>query len=151
VNLRGEVVGINSQILSPTGVNIGVGFAIPANMAKQVMRSIVADGRVHRGMIGVTVQDVTADRASALRLGAIAGALVSSVQPSGPAAQAGVQPGDVITAIDGVAVSDSNALRNMVAQTQPGAAVRVTIVRDGRERVVTATMDELPSQRAFRD
>jgi serine protease Do len=148
VNTRGELVGINSQILSPTGGNIGVGFAIPANMAKHVMQSLVADGRVHRGMIGVTVQTVTSDDAEHLGLQSVAGAIVSSVEPGGPAADAGVQPGDVITAINETPVADSNTLRNTVAQSKPGSLVRLTLIRDGRPRTVTATLDELPSRRA---
>ena len=143
VNLRGELVGINSQILSPTGGNIGVGFAIPSNMARHVMQSLRVDGRVHRGMIGVTAQTVSAEQAKTLQLNAIAGALVSTVEPGGPAAGAGVRPGDVITGLNGEPVADSNDLRNLVSQNKPGSVVQLTVVRDGRERTLTATLDEL--------
>lgn len=146
VNTRGELVGINSQILSPSGGNIGIGFAIPANMAQQVFRSLLTDGRVHRGMLGVTVQPITADLARSLQLEAISGALVSSVQPGGPADKAGLKRGDVVTAINGHTVADSNALRNRVAGLKPGTKATLTIVRSGREQTLTATLDELPSR-----
>jgi serine protease Do len=144
VSMRGELVGINSQILSPSGGNIGIGFAIPANMAQNVFRSLVTDGRVHRGMLGVTVQSMTSDLARGLEVDAVRGALVSSVQPNGPADRAGVEQGDVITAINGAAVSDSNALRNMVAGLKPGSKVELRVLRDRREQTLTATLDELP-------
>ena len=146
VNMRGELVGINSQILSPSGGNIGIGFAIPANMAQSVFVSLVSDGRVHRGMLGVTVQSVTADMAETLKLDSVRGALVNGVQPDGPAAKAGIEKGDVITAVNGVAVTDSNAVRNHVAQLKPGSKAELTIIRDGREQKLTATLDELPTQ-----
>jgi Do/DeqQ family serine protease len=146
VNTRGELVGINSQILSPSGGNIGIGFAIPANMAQNVMHSLITDGRVHRGMLGVTVQPMTPDLARSLQLEAVRGALVNSVTEGSAAADAGIERGDVIIAINGAAVSDSNALRNHVASLKPGAKAELTIVRDGRERTVTATLDELPSR-----
>ncbi len=146
VNTRGELVGINSQILSPSGGNIGIGFAIPANMAQRVFQSLITDGRVHRGMLGVTVQQVTPDLARGLQLEAVGGALVSSVQPGGPAERAGIRRGDVITAINGVKLSDSNSLRNHVAALNPGTKATLTVLRDGRERTWTATLDELPSK-----
>jgi S1-C subfamily serine protease len=146
VNMRGELVGINSQILSPSGGNIGIGFAIPANMAQSVFVSLVSDGRVHRGMLGVTVQSVTADMAETLKLDSVRGALVNGVQPDGPAAKAGIEKGDVITAVNGVAVTDSNAVRNHVAQLKPGSKAELTIIRDGREQKLMATLDELPTQ-----
>jgi Do/DeqQ family serine protease len=146
VNTRGELVGINSQILSPSGGNIGIGFAIPANMAQNVFQSLITDGRVHRGLLGVTVQPVNADLARSLQLDTIGGALVSSVQPGGPADEAGVERGDVITAINDMTVTDSNALRNHVASLKPGTKATLKVVRDGRDQTLTATLDELPSQ-----
>ena len=146
VNTRGELVGINSQILSPSGGNIGIGFAIPANMAKNVFQSLVTDGRVERGMLGVTVQPLTPELAESLRIKVTRGAVVSAVQPGSAAADAGVKRGDVITAVNGTDVVDSNALRNQVAGLKPGTRVTLTLVREGRERTVTATLDELPAQ-----
>ena len=101
MNTRGELIGINSQILSPSGGNIGIGFAIPAKMARNVMDSLIAEGRVHRGRMGVTVQSITPELAQSLRLPSIGGALISGVEEGGPAARAGVKRGDVVTAIDG--------------------------------------------------
>jgi Do/DeqQ family serine protease len=144
VNTRGELVGINSQILSPSGGNIGIGFAIPVNMAQNVMAQLIEHGEVRRGMLGVTVQSVTSDLASSLQLPSIGGALVSDVTPGSPADKAGVERGDVVVALDGAAVSDSNALRNRVAQTAPGASVALTIWRNGSEKKLTATLGELP-------
>src|SRR3989441_4062747 len=119
VNTRGELIGINSQIVSTSGGNIGIGFAIPVNMAQYVSKALMAGGRVHRGMLGVTGQQVTPALARSLRLDTVGGALVSSVAPKGPAAEAGVKRGDVITAIDGQKVSDSNSLRNHIAALGP--------------------------------
>jgi serine protease Do len=143
VNTRGELIGINSQILSPSGGNIGIGFAIPANMASNVMTQLIDHGTVRRGMLGVTIQPVTSDIARSLGLDQVAGALVSSVQPGSPAEKGGVRRGDVVTAIDGQPVRDSNVLRNQIAQTQPGSEVALTVVRDGRERQVTVKLAEL--------
>jgi Do/DeqQ family serine protease len=148
VNTRGELVGINSQIVSMSGGNIGIGFAIPAKMAKHVMDALIEDGRVHRGMIGVSVQTVTPDLAESLRLDTIGGAIVSEVQDGSPAEKAGIRRGDVVTAIDGTPVVDSNALRNHVAQMQPGSKARLTVIRDGREEAVTVTLGELPAPAA---
>jgi Do/DeqQ family serine protease len=145
VNTSGQLVGINSQILSPSGGNIGIGFAIPSNMAKQVMESLMADGRVHRGMLGVSIQQVTPDIARSLGMETATGALVSSVQEDSPADDAGVERGDVITAIDGNAVKSSNELRNRIASTKPGARVTLTVRRDGSEKKLAATLDELPA------
>lgn len=146
VNTRGELVGINSQILSPSGGNIGIGFAIPAEMARNVMNQLIEHGRVTRGLLGVTVQPVTPELAESLELPAIRGALVNNVQADGPADRAGLERGDVIVAVDGQAVENGNDLRNTIAETRPGDEVRLTVVRDGREREITATVDELPTE-----
>ena len=147
VNTQGELVGINSQILSPSGGSIGIGFAIPANMARDVMTQLIKQGRVHRGMIGVTIQPVSADIAQSLDLKEVRGALVNDVRPNSPAAGAGVRRGDVIVAFNGQPVADDNALRNAVARTQPGTPVTFTVVRDGRELQLRATLAELPVEK----
>jgi Do/DeqQ family serine protease len=144
VNTSGELIGINSQILSPSGGSIGIGFAIPANMARDVMGQLIKQGQVHRGMIGVGIQSVTADLAQSLGLTQVRGALVNEVRPGSPAASAGVKRGDVIMAFNGAPVADSNAFRNMVARTQPGTPVTFTVSRDGRELELRATLAELP-------
>ena len=143
VNAAGELVGINSQILSPTGGNIGIGFAIPVNMAKNVMDQLVRTGRVRRGSLGVTIQPVTPEIAANLRLQEVRGALVNSVAPGSPAERAGLRRGDVITAFNGAPVADGNALRNAVAGSQPGTEVSLTVNRDGREEQLRATLGEL--------
>jgi Do/DeqQ family serine protease len=148
VNTRGELVGINSQIMSPSGGSIGIGFAIPATMAGDVMAQLVKDGKVRRGLLGVTVQGVTSDLAKSLDLSEVRGALVSAVQPDSPASSAGIERGDVIVDFNGRPVSDSNSLRNMVARTQPHSKATLQIVRDRHERTVTATLAELPARRA---
>lgn len=148
VNTKGELIGINSQILSPSGGNIGIGFAIPANMARHVMTVLRTKGRVRRGQLGVTVQPLTSDLAAALGLKNIAGALVSSVETGSAAARAGVKRGDVITSFDGHAVSDGNALRNRVADTSPGSHVPLVVTRDGVEHHLTVQLGEVTSAAA---
>lgn len=144
VNTNGELVGINSQILSPSGGSIGIGFAIPSNMARVVMDQLVKTGKVRRGMIGVTIQSISADLATSMNLPTSRGALVSSVQPGGPGEQAGIRRGDVIVAVNDQPISDSNNLRNQVASTAPGTPVNVALIRDGREMKVRVTLAELP-------
>ena len=151
VNTRGELVGINSQILSPSGGNIGIGFSIPVNMARAVMDALIEHGEVRRGRLGVTVQPITSDLAASLDLKAISGALVNQVQSGSAAERAGIERGDVIVAIDAQPVSDSNELRNRIAQLGPEAQVELTIVRDGETRTVNATLDALPSNSASSD
>ena len=153
INVNGELVGINSQILTPTGGNIGLGFAIPSNMAREVMSQLKTEGRVERGKLGVTVQSVTSDIASSLKLSNTSGALVSGVEPGGAASHAGLKQGDVITAINGEKVSDSNALRNRIASTKPGSTVELQVVRDGKTETMRATLGTLEpaKERASRD
>lgn len=148
VNLKGELIGINSQILSgaPSGGSIGIGFSIPSNMAKSVMDQLIKDGRVRRGLLGVIIQNISDDTAQALELTAKNGAIVSSVQSGGPADRAGVKRGDIITAINGEKIEDSNVLRNKIAGTVPGTEVKLTISRDGREQEVSATLDEFKAE-----
>ncbi|HYH86247.1 MAG TPA: DegQ family serine endoprotease [Pyrinomonadaceae bacterium] len=143
VNAAGDLVGINSQILSPSGGNIGIGFAIPSNMARSVTEQLINKGKVRRGQLGVYVQAVTEDIAQGLGMKEARGVVVSNVQKGGAAERAGVERGDVITAINGNAVSDANELRNLVAGTQPGAEVTLTILRDGREQQLKVALGEL--------
>jgi S1-C subfamily serine protease len=144
VNTRGELIGINSQILSPSGGNIGIGFAIPSNMVKNVMDQLVRGGAVHRGMLGVTVQGINSDLAGSLGLSEVKGALVSAVSEGSPAEKAGIKRGDVITAIDGQAVKDSNSLRNTVSRLQPGSTASLTLFRGGQEKQVSVRLAEMP-------
>jgi Do/DeqQ family serine protease len=154
VSATGELVGINSQILTPTGGNIGLGFAIPSNMARQVMDQLRTDGRVVRGRLGVTIQTVTADIAASLNLSNVGGALVSSVEPGSAAEKAGVKQGDVILGVNGEKLADNNALRNRIASTRPGSKITLEVLRDGKPQTLHATVDELPAdatRRASRD
>ncbi len=145
VNLNGELIGINSQILSPGGAsggNIGIAFSIPSNMAKSVAEQLQKDGKVHRGQLGVNIQNITDDTAKALEIKERNGVLVSNVKPGGAADKAGVKRGDIITAINGDKTEDSNVLRNKVAGTSPGTEVKLTVIRDGKEIELTAKLDE---------
>ena len=148
VNTSGELIGINSQILSPSGGNIGIGFAIPANMARNVMTQLIDHGEVRRGRLGVTIQGLTPALAASLGLSGTTGALIGDVESGSPAAKAGLRAGDVITAVNGEAVKDNNVLRNEIAALQPGTEVTITVLRDGKEQVVTATLAELESAAA---
>ncbi len=147
VNTSGELIGINSQIMSPSGGNIGIGFAVPSNMAKNVMDQLVVNGRVHRGLLGVTVQGVTGDLAAGLGLPKAEGSIVSEVTAGGAAEKAGVRQGDVILSYQGRPVIDTNAFRNEIAATKPGSAVKLEILRDGKKRELTATLEEKTAPR----
>jgi len=145
VNLNGELIGINSQILSPGGAgggNIGIAFSIPSNMAKSVMEQLLKDGKVRRGMLGINMQNITDDTAKALELTEKSGILVSNVKPGSAADKAGLKRGDIITAINGEKIEDSNVLRNKVAGTLPGADIKVSVLREGKPVELTATLDE---------
>ena len=143
VNTSGELVGINSQIFSPTGGNIGIGFAIPSNMTRSVTEQLISKGRVRRGQLGVVVQAVTEDIAQSIGMKEARGVIVNSVQKGSAAERAGLQRGDVITALNGAAVNDGNELRNLVAATQPGTDVTLDALRDGREQQFKVTLGEL--------
>lgn len=146
VNTTGELIGINSQILSPSGGNIGIGFAIPSNMAKAVMDQLMKTGKVRRGMLGVTIQSVDADLAQSLNMPSARGAIVTSVANGGPAEKAGLKRGDVITAVNKQPVADNNSLRNIVASQPPGASVEVTALRNGQDQNFHVALAELPDK-----
>ena len=150
VNLSGELVGINSQIISPSQGNIGIGFAIPSNMARHVMTELQSEGRVRRAQLGITVQPVTSEMAESLELGQVGGAIVSNVAPGSAAERAGVKRGDVIRSFNGKAVQDTNSLRNRVAEATPGAHAALVVVRDGREHNLTVTLGEAAVTRQAR-
>jgi len=148
VDLDGKLVGINSAILTAMGGNVGVGFAVPSNMARSVMEQLLEYGEIRRGRLGVIVQDVTPDLAAALDLPVRRGAVVSDVEPGSAAERAGLRPGDVITAIDGRAVDDAATLRNRVGLTRAGETVTLTMLRDGRERRLEVAVGETPADAA---
>jgi Do/DeqQ family serine protease len=151
VNTKGELVGINSQILSSNDGNIGIGFAIPANMAKSVMEQLRTQGKVTRAQLGVTVQTVSSDMAQSLGLKTPGGVIVSSVTSGSAADRAGIKQGDVITSFDGQPVHDMNMLRNRVATTGPGSNANLTIVRDGSEKHITVKLEELNTDKLARN
>ena len=142
VNTRGEVIGINAEMLSPVDANIGIGFAIPSNMARHVMDDLRKDGHVRRAQLGVMVQPVTSDLAESLGLKHVGGAIIGSISPDSAAERAGLKRGDVIQSFNGQPVNDINSLRNRVAEAQPGAAATVVVIRDGAEKTVSVKLDE---------
>jgi serine protease Do len=146
VNTKGELIGVNSQILSNSGGNIGIGFAIPSNMARRVMDDLRTKGKVTRAQLGVSVQSVSADMAASLGLKQAGGVIVSAVTPGSAAERAGLQRGDVIQSLNGQPVRDMNALRNRVAETSPNSTADLLIVRNGAEKHITARLDELSAR-----
>jgi len=142
INTAGELVGINTAIISQTGGYQGVGFAVPASMAKPVFESIVKTGKVVRGYLGVAIQDLTQDLAKSFGLKQAKGALVSSVAEDSPAQQAGLKQGDVIVAYQGKPVEDPAALQREVTHTPVNTKATLKIIRDGREQEVTVTIGE---------
>ena len=131
VNLQGEVIGVNTSIVSPGGGNVGIGYAVPAVTAKAVIEDLVAHGRVMRGWLGVHIQPVTRDIAASLGLDGTAGAIIARVQSESPAAAAGLEAGDVITAVDDAPVDDMRALTRMISAIDAGTAATLTVWRDG--------------------
>lgn len=142
VNLRGELIGIPSQILSQTGGSIGIGFAIPTKDARNVMDQLLRNGKVRRGMLGVNVGFITPELAEEFGYKGTKGAFVQNVSPDGPAAQAGVKRGDIITEFQGQKIEDRDQLRNMASQTAPGTSVKFKVWREGSERELTAKLAE---------
>ena len=148
VNLKGELIGINTAILGPSGGNIGIGFAIPINMAKSVMNQIVEFGEVRQGQLGVSIQNLTPELAEALGAKGTQGAVIGRVQPASAAEQAGLEQGDVITALNGQAIQDSSDLRNRVGLLQPGAKAEIKFLRKGQERTVNAIIGKPATETA---
>jgi serine protease Do len=146
VNVKGELIGINTAILSSSGGNQGIGLAIPSNMAKTVMASLIKKGKVVRGWLGVAIQPITPDLAKQLGLKEEKGALVADIMEGSPAEKSGMQRGDVITEFDGKPVIDSTELKNLVANTSPGKEVTVKYIRDGNLKMVKVSIQELPVQ-----
>lgn len=144
-DLVGNVIGINSQILSPTGGNIGIGFAIPAEEAQPIIETLMKGGAVQRGYLGVAMQDVTGDIADALNIPKDRGTLISRVEPGGAADKAGVKQGDVIVKVGGRDVTPDQTLSYLIGGTKPGTRVPLDIVRDGKPVRVTVTVATRPS------
>ncbi len=142
-NLNGEVVGVNTAIFSPNGGNVGIAFAIPASVVKQVTAQLIESGTVTRGFLGVGIQDVTSDIADSVGLASAAGALVTEPTKDSPADKAGVKSGDVITAVDGTAITNALDLSRTIAGKNPSTAVELTIWRDGKEQKISVTLGKL--------
>ena len=148
VNLKGELIGINTAIFSQTGGSMGIGFAIPSNMAKSVMQNLIKHGKVVRGWIGVSIQEVTPDLANEFGAADTKGALVGDVMDDSPASKAKLERGDIIMAYNGTALRDPGQLRALVAETAPGTTVTLSVMRDKKTREVTVTIGELPKELA---
>jgi serine protease Do len=149
-NMRGEVIGINSQIYSRSGGYQGIAFAIPINVAAQVKEQLVKYGKVERGRIGVAIQEVTQSLAQSFGLDKPQGALVSSVEPGGPADKAGIQPGDVLLSVNGKAVDRSAELPPLVAAVKPGSKATFDVWRNGAKRSLAVTVGELKPDQVAR-
>jgi serine protease Do len=144
VNLKGEVIGINTAIASRTGVYNGIGFAIPINMARSICDQLIEDGTVERGYLGIMIQKLTPDLARSFSLEEASGVLVGDVPADSPADEAGLQPGDVIVEFDGKRVQDLGSFRNLVAATAPETSVKIAVLRDGTRRELNVTLGRLP-------
>lgn len=146
-DLDGRIIGVNTAISSPSGGNIGIGFAIPVNMARKVMTELVAKGQVIRGYVGFTLQPIDETLARALKLKSTDGALVGDVVPNGPADKAGIKRGDAVVAVDGRGVKDNTEVRNLVANGQPGQGMTFGLLRNGEREEKTVTLAERPRER----
>lgn len=144
INLKGELVGINTAILSRSGGYQGIGFAIPSNMAKTVMTSLVEHGKVVRGWLGASFQDLESDLAAAMKIRDLRGVLVANVTAGSPAAKAELKRGDVITAVNGEQMTSAGRLRNILATMGAGAVIELNIIRDGMTKTLALTLGALP-------
>jgi len=146
VSTNSELIGINSQILSTSGGSIGLGFAIPSNMARTVLEQLINSGRVRRGQLGVVALKIPSEEAAKMGITQGPGVVVYRVQSGGGAERAGIREGDVITAMNGEAINDPNTFRNKIASTPPGTEITLTVKREGREQQVRATLGEFMPQ-----
>lgn len=147
VDVAGNLLGVNTAIYSRSGTSAGIGFAIPASIAKQVLDSIVATGQVVRGYIGVETQDVTPELAEAFALPRRDGAIIAGVVRGGPADKAGIKTGDILIAVNGKPITDSTTMLNLIAPLTPGGQAQLTVVRDKREQQLTVTVGQRPKPR----
>jgi len=144
VDADGNLLGINTAIYSRSGGSLGIGFAIPVSLAKQVMESIISTGSVVRGWIGVEPQDVTPEIAESFGLSRKDGALIAAVVQGGPADRAGLRPGDILTSVNGESILDTTALLNSIAQLKPGAEAKVAVSRKGKSVELTILVGKRP-------
>lgn len=141
IDLRGRLIGINTAILAPNGGNVGVGFAVPINMARQVMDELVSHGTIKRGRIGIGVQDVTPELGQSAGIARSEGAIITQVEPRSPAAQAGIRPGDIVVAFNGLPIRSSTQLRNRIGLTRVDEQVELTLERNGSQRAVRVRIE----------
>jgi Do/DeqQ family serine protease len=147
VDLQGRVIGINTAILAPSGGNIGIGFAVPINIARQVMDQLISGGEIKRGRIGVAIQDLTPDIAQALGTTYTQGAVIARVVQGSPAERAGLRTNDLVVAVNGVPIHNGAELKNHVVVARIGDAIDLTVVRGGSERTVAVRIDQVAAQR----
>jgi Do/DeqQ family serine protease len=147
VDLQGRIVGINTAIVAPSGGNVGIGFAVPINMARQVMDQLISGGEIKRGRIGVAIQDLTPDIAQALGTTHTQGAVIARVEQGSPADRAGLRTHDLVVAVNGVPIHTGAELKNRVGLSKVGDAVDLTIIRAGSERTVAVRIDQVAAQR----
>ena len=147
VDLQGRIVGINTAIVAPSGGNVGIGFAVPINMARQVMDQLISGGEIKRGRIGVAIQDLTPDIAQALGTTHTQGAVIARVEQGSPADRAGLRTHDLVVAVNGVPIHTGAELKNRVGLSKVGDAVDLTIIRAGSERTVPVRIDQVAAQR----
>jgi serine protease Do len=147
-NADGQVVGINTAIVSPTGGSVGIGFAVPSDMAQKVVADLAADGKVARGWLGVQIQPVTDDIAAAVGIDAAKGALIADVSDDTPAARAGFRRGDIVTAVNGKAVDDPSDLTRLIATAKPGDKVSIALLRSGKAEELSVTLGSRADQPA---
>jgi serine protease Do len=145
-DLDGNVIGVNTSIVSPTGGSVGIAFAIPADTVRMVVDQLREKGGVTRGWLGIQIQPVTAEIADNLGFKSAKGALVAQPQPDSPAAKAGIKSGDIITSLNGNAVENTRMLSKKVAAAAPGTPVELGVFRQGKEETVQVTLGELPSE-----
>ena len=144
ININGELVGINTAIASRTGGFEGIGFAVPSNMAKKVLTSLITTGKVSRGYLGVSIQDIDENLAKAMHLKVVEGVLVGTVVDGSPAAKAGLQEGDIITEVNGSTINMNNTLTSLVDNYSVGTNVNLKVIRNGKTISVPITVGSMP-------
>jgi S1-C subfamily serine protease len=144
VDSSGNLVGINTAIYSQSGGSMGIGFAIPVSLAKNVMEQIVRNGSVTRGWVGIEVQEITPELAESFKLSGVQGALIAGVMRGSPADKAGIRPGDVLTQVTGKKVKDAQVMLELIAALEPGKVARFDLKRDGRDVGVDVTIGRRP-------
>jgi serine protease Do len=148
VDAHGQVVGINTFLISPSGAFAGMGFAIPSQIAKPIVQKLIDNGKVEHGYMGVLIGDVTPENAKFFKMNEATGALVSEVQPDTPAAKAGLKVGDVITGVNGEKVADGGQLQAKVTEMSPGTTIKLDVIRDGKTETVPLTLGEFNNKTA---